>query len=150
MSGNIPGDLKAYGAWYQGQATKQSLDQQADIQEDNARAALEAGELDAQRQMIMAKGKIGGMTAAYGASGVTSNSGSMLEVIRSSYQNAELDNMNIKYGAKLRAINYENQASLNRAGGKSAMTAAYINMASAYVETGEKAAKAAAGGGAGG
>lgn len=119
-------DFKIAGDLIQGNTTANSLNAQAEMMDRNADAAIQAGEVNAQKQMITAQAKMGQTIAGYGASGVTSTSGTLLEVLKASSQNANLDVMNIKHGAEVRAANYRHQAALNRFGAKTALTGSYF------------------------
>lgn len=121
----IGAGLSAYGAIQQGKMTSESLNQQADSLEAQAQESHAKGEYDAMRNQMLAAHRIGTSVAAYGASGVSAGSGSVLDVIQASHQNAELDRLNILHGADIRAINYMNQASMNRYGAESAMQGAH-------------------------
>jgi hypothetical protein len=46
-------------------------------------------------------------------------------VVQASHQNAELDRLNILHGADIRAINYENQAAMDKFGADSAIKGSY-------------------------
>lgn len=129
MAAAVPmalGGMKAAGAIMQGKMTSQSLNAQADMNERNAKEAEAKGQYDAMRQQLMAGRAMGASIAAYGASGVT-NTGSVLEVLHTSSMNAELDRLNILHGADVRAINFQNQAAIDRYGAKSALKAGYWN-----------------------
>lgn len=115
------GAIGAQGQEAQGVATYDALNSQADVQDQNASEALAQGQFNAMRQHMIAEKKIGTSEAAYSAAGVSGNSGSVLEVLRNSATNAELDRLNILHGADVKSINYENQAALNRYGAKSAL-----------------------------
>lgn len=121
----IGAPVAAKGQLVAGQMTSDSLNRQADNLEQQAADARQKGEYDAFRQQIIAGKKIGTSIAAYGANGVAANSGSVLDVIEASHRNAELDRLNILHGADVRAINYLNQASMNRFGGESAVKGSY-------------------------
>ena len=121
----IGAGISAYGDIQQGQMTSDTLNRQADNLSAQAREAEQKGQYDAMREQVIAGQKIGTTEAAYGASGVTSNSGSVMDVVAASHQNAELDRLNILHGADIRAINYQNQASMNRYGGASAVMGSY-------------------------
>lgn len=123
----------AAGALVQGKMTSDSLDAQADSQMQQSYEAERKGQADAMRSQVISAQKIGTATAAYGASGVTSNSGSVLDVIQASTQNAELDRLNILHGADVKAINYANQAALNRYGAKAALSGSYWNAVGAIM-----------------
>lgn len=116
--------VSAYGALQAGQSTSQALNAQADLAIQNAQEAEDKGQFDANRQMLIAGKRIGESTAAYGAAGVT-ESGSVVAVHQSSMANAELDRLNILHGADVRAIQYRNQAAMNRYGAESAIKGSY-------------------------
>jgi hypothetical protein len=119
--------IGAFGAYSAGQAKANALEASAEVQRQNAREAMEAAQFNAARQGMVADQKIGQSTAAYGAAGVTSDSGSVMDVLRSSHANAELDRLNILHGGQIKAINYLNQASMDEMGATSAKTAGYLN-----------------------
>jgi len=128
MSAAIPlvgAGISAYGSVQQGEMTSASLNIQADSLMQQAAEAERKGQFDAMRQQMMAGRKIGAAIAGYGASGVKATSGSVLDVINASHMNSELDRLNILHGADLKAINYQNQASMNRYGGASAKMGGY-------------------------
>lgn len=123
----IGAGVSAIGAIQQGQATSDSLNTQADMQIANASQAEAEGNFNAMKSMLYSNQKIGAITANYGASGVTSASGSVQDVLTSSAANAELDRLNILHGADLKAIQYENQASMERKGAQSAESGAMFS-----------------------
>jgi len=125
MAAIVGTGLSVYGAIQQGQMTSDTLNTQAQNLDAQAKEAESKGQYDAMREQLISGQKIGTSVAAYGASGVAGNSGSALDVIQASHQNAELDRMNILHGADIRAINYENQASMDRYGAQSAKLGSY-------------------------
>jgi hypothetical protein len=128
MSAAIPiagAGLSAYGSIQQGQMTSDTLNTQAKNLTAQAAEAESKGQYDAMREQVVSGQKIGSSIAAYGASGVAGNSGSALDVVQASHQNAELDRQNILHGADIRAINYQNQASMDKYGGQSALLGSY-------------------------
>ena len=60
--------------------------------------------------------------------------------------NSELDRLKILHGADVHAINYENQASLDEMGARSARNASYLNAVSSIMMGGGKVFGAASGG----
>jgi len=144
--------ISAKGALEAGQMTSDSLNAQADSLEAQAQEAEAKGRFDSNRQQLMAGQKIGESTAAYGASGVTSTSGSVMDVIQALHMNAELDRLNILHNADVRAVNYHNQASMDRFGGQSALFGSYWQALSNISGGAIKAASFSAGpsGGSGG
>ena len=83
----------------------QIAQQNADITRQQSAAALQAQ----QRQQTLALGQI---TANYGASGVSSDAGSPLDVLQDSVRQAKLDNLTTQYNYDLKAQGYQNQANL--------------------------------------
>ena len=138
------GVLSAYGDIMQGQMTSQSLQAQAKLQEEQANEAGEAGQFNAARSMLISGQKIGQSIASYGASGVTQGSGSVQDVLGASAANAELDRLNILHGADIKAINYNNQASLDRYGADSALQGSYWKAAGSIEQSATQAAEAGA------
>lgn len=147
--------ISAYGDIQQGQMTSDSLNRQADNLMQQAAESEQKGQYDAMRQQIVAGHRIDTSIAAYGASGVSSSSGSVLDVIHASHMNAEMDRLNILHGADIRAINYQNQASMNRYGAESAKMGSYwkalgaLTMGMVKVDTGSGMQKMGSGGGEG-
>ncbi len=135
------GGLSAIGSLYAGQATASSLNAQAKLQQQNAAEAEQQGAYDAAKSSMIAGTKIGAIQANIGASGVTSQSMSAIEILRSSSANAELDRLNILHGADVKAINYQNQASLDQISANSALTGSYLQAAGALVGGGANAYK---------
>lgn len=133
MSGVMPaigaagGMLGAAGALVKGQMTANSLLAQAKAQELQATEARQAGDYNAFRSQLGATAALGRAEAAYGASGVSSGSVSEQSVLMAGATNAELDRQNIIHGADIKAINYENEASLNRFGANSALQGSYFS-----------------------
>lgn len=117
--------LGAAGSIMQGQSTANALDAQSNLQLQNAQEAEEQGQFNATKQQITSGQKIGAITANFGASGVRSDSGSAIDVLSASNMNAELDRQNILHGADVKAINFENQASMDKLGADSAIKGSY-------------------------
>lgn len=134
MSDSILGGLtSAAGSYYTGQSTANALDAQAQLNTENAQLATEQGQFDAMRQGMIASQKLGAMRANYGASGVESTSGSVMDVMQSSAMNAEMDTANILHGAQVKAINYANEANMEKLGANNAVNASYLNMFASVV-----------------
>ncbi len=127
----IGGMLGAAGALSEAQDKADSLDQEAQIQDKNAAMARQAGKDNAQRQQIVATQKIGGIQADYASSGITSDSGSVLDILRQSHTNAEMDRLEILHGANIKAVNAENRASAARFGASRTRSAGNFNAFSA-------------------
>lgn len=118
--------LSLFGGLQQGFAQGDALDTSAQIARQNAQQAEWAGAFDATRQSIISSKKIAGEQAGYAASGVSQTSGSVLNVLASAHANAELDRQSILHGADVRAIQYENQASMDEISASSARQGAIL------------------------
>lgn len=121
-----------YGSLMEGRQTADLLDNQAQVQESNARQARLSADSNSVRMMTMANKVIGKASASYAAAGVDASSGSVLAVLGASSANAELDRQNILHGGEVKAINFDNQASLDRLGSKHAIQTSYFNALSAF------------------
>lgn len=117
----------AFGALYSGQATADTLDAQADINQGNAQIALQQGVYDSFRHGLKINAQLGSMRANIGASGVSASSGSALDLIQSSVMNGEMDKQNIMRQAQIKSIGFQNEASLEKWGASNALTASYFN-----------------------
>lgn len=118
--------LSAIGSIKAGNDQASSLHYQAEVARQNAQNSLIAAKLNADKSMMQAS-KIQGLDIAnYGASGVSADSGSVLAVLASNTEKAEMDKQNIIYGGQIRAINYENQASIDTVAASRAKTAGYL------------------------
>ncbi len=115
--------FSAFGAAQEGQDTGNALDSQARIQRRNAANAIIAAKQDAYKQSLMSAKQYGAAEASYAAGGVASNSGSVLGVLAASAANAELDRQNILYGGDIRALSYQNQASIDESNARRARDA---------------------------
>lgn len=125
--------FSAFGSLVQGQQTANQLDYNAQVQTNNANLALTAAASNAAKQSVSATRMLGNMSAGYAANGVTQTSGSVMAVMGASAANAELDRQNILYGGQVKAVNYENQASLDKTGATNAINASYFNALSSLV-----------------
>lgn len=147
LSGSTVG---AIGSIYSGQSTANALEVQARENDQNAKLAREQGDYNSMRAGMLAAQHIGGMKAGFGANGVESTSGSVLATLNASAMNAEMDVQNIQKGAAVKAINFENEASMERLGAGNAKTASYFNAFSQMTLGSGKAFGEAPSGGSGG
>lgn len=126
MAAQGSGDLiSGIGGLYAGAMESAALNAQANIQNQNAQLDLEAGNSNAARSQIISGQKIGSIQSAAGGSGVT-QSGSVLSIMAASSMNAEMDRQNILHGEQVKAIQSENQASMDQAGAQSALNGSYF------------------------
>lgn len=133
------GVLSAYGSLSEGQAKSAALEEEARAAEENAVIARKAGKYNALKQSIVADKTIGSMNADYASSGISSDSGSVMDVLRSSHINAELDRQNILYESEMKARNYESRAKAARQGASSAQSAGTINAFASLFSAGANA-----------
>ncbi len=130
----------ALGSIASGYATSQSdkanariAQQNAGIATQNATFAAEEGEQTAGVQGQKTRQTAGAQKAGMGASGVSANSGSNVDVQASTAMIGQTDMMNIRaraarqaYGFETQATGFENQASIDKAAGKNAITEGVI------------------------
>jgi len=122
--------VAAVGAVRQGQAASAAANYNAQLAERNAQAAEAQGAAAAEAQQRDAQRKIGTAVALYGASGVQTDTGSPADVLADSARNASLDNLNIKYNARLRALGLQAQSNLDTANAANSKSAGNINATS--------------------
>jgi hypothetical protein len=113
--------------------------QNASIAESQGNAAAEAQQRDAQR-------RLGSTLAAFGASGVQTDTGSPVDVLTDSARQATLDNLTTRYNYK-RGLGYTTQAQLDSASASNATTAGYLSAAGSLVGGASKAYGMSQGGG---
>lgn len=113
----------------QGQGQAMSAEYNAQIANQNAEVARQQGVAASQAQQRTATRAISAATAAYGASGVQTDSGSPVDVLAESARMATLDNLTLKYNYALKSLGYNNQASLNQAQAQYASTASVLQAA---------------------
>lgn len=128
----IGGAMGAIGAQVQGQSQAMAQQFNADVAQRNAGLARQAAQFDAASQERQARMALGSIRAAYGASGVTS-SGSPLDVLEMSVQNAKRDYNAILYKGELKAMGYEDTRTLSLYGAESAKTQADFATASSLI-----------------
>jgi hypothetical protein len=131
--------LQAAGSIQQGQAARSAANYNAQVAENNAAAARAQAAENARRQRVMNKKALGSIRAGYGASGVTLE-GSPLDVLEESAMNAELDALSIEHAGLVRALGFQNDAALERFGGRNASRAGYMGAAAALLGGGARIA----------
>lgn len=128
------GAIGAIGSLVSGQSQADVLRNQASIQRNNATQAIVASKQNADRQVLISDKQIGSEKEQFAANGVAADSGSVLNVLAASSANAELDRQTILYGGQVRAINYENQASIDSLSADNALTASYYGAAGSAIK----------------
>jgi hypothetical protein len=119
--------MSFFGNIIQGQGQKLAADYNSQIALQNAQIAEQQSGAASEAQQRDASRKIGAATAAYGASGVQTDSASAMDVLAESARNATLDNLTLKYNYALKAAGLKNQAALSEAEGEYASTASVLN-----------------------
>jgi hypothetical protein len=137
--------VAAVGALKSAQAQSQQADAAANAATYNALAdnnratvALQQGNANEEAQRRQAALALGSQTAAMAQSGTDLASGSALDLYKQSATNAELDALNVRYGAQLQAQGLQSQGTLdamqatqNRSNASTAMSAGYLNAGAA-------------------
>lgn len=129
--------VMAVGTIANGVAQSNASKYQANVATQNATAAQQQAQQAALLQERKTKQMLGATTAAYGASGVTTE-GSPLDVLASSASAAELDRQTILYQGHVRAAGYTSDAQLDKMAASSAMTNAGFSAAGALLSGGAK------------
>lgn len=135
------GYFQAVGSLMEANEIDSAYKDQAHDLDRAAQATRNNAEYNAKQLMIQAGKKIGGMSADYAASGISSDSGSVLDVIAGSHANAELDRLNIKHEGDLKAFDYERRATRARSSGDAAMQMGYFNAFASVFGGGVKASQ---------
>lgn len=131
--------VSAVGAVRASQAQAAAANYNAQLAEQNAQVATAQGAAAAEAHDRDTRRKIGSAIASYGASGVQVDTGSPTDVLADSARAASLDNLTIKYNAKLRAMGLQAQAELSRTNADNSLQAGQINATSAVLSGASKA-----------
>lgn len=125
----------AVGNLMRGESEARAAKYNANIAEQNAVIARQQGQVAVEAQQRDAARKIGAMVAAYGASGVQTDSGSPLDVLADSASKSTLDGLTIKYNYTLKALGFDTQAKLDRMGAKTARTSGILGGAASALQS---------------
>lgn len=106
----IGGFFQGMGALMEADDRAWALRDEGDALNRSAKIARAAGKFNAERQQVVAGKQLEEMKVGYATSGVSLDSGSVLDVLRESASNAEMDRMNILYSTELQAKNMEEGA----------------------------------------
>lgn len=120
--------MQAIGSMNQTQDQIWQLGQEAELAGINAQMARDAGRYNAMRQELETNQIVGSQTANFGASGIDLESGNVLDALRQTAVNAELDRQSILRGAELEARQAEYRGAMARIGQKNARTAGLFNL----------------------
>jgi len=130
--------VSVIGAVKQGRAERAAGEMRAEVAEDNSDNIQQQAAANALVQKENAKRAVGATMAAYGASGISADSGSALDVLSNSVSAAERDRQNILYKGRMNAMGYEVDADLERRGAKNAQTQGYFKASAALLNGGSK------------
>ena len=107
--------LSAMGAIQQANAAKSAALYNATLKERDAGLAMQQADREAQQVRWASARAQGSLLAGYGASGITTDTGSPLDVLANSASQAKLDEETVLYNGKLKATGYMSGAALDRA-----------------------------------
>lgn len=147
--------VSAFGQMQQGKAAQQSANYSAQIQANNAEIAKQNASLRMQQgnaavevEQLKNRAKIGAITANQAASGVDVTSDSATDVRSSAAETGMLNAINIRsnaareaYGYQVDATNATAQSQLDRAEGKNAKKAGYLEAGTTLLSGGLDAYK---------
>jgi hypothetical protein len=129
------GVYQQLGIIQQGQAQAAAAEYNARVSLENADIALEQGRYSADLQQRDAQRAYGSVQAAYGASGVTADSGSVVDVLMESTMNATRDNLAIMHNAELESRSYKAQAAMQQQEAQNARTSMLLGVMAAQNST---------------
>lgn len=124
--------VAAVGAIAAGNAQKNAMEYQAEVDEQNAKLAVRHAGRNEERQRMAARQFQGRQLAAIGESGTTL-SGSAADIFRESLFSAEMDALNIRYEGELGRTSAVNSATAARYSGKTAQRSGYLSAAGSLV-----------------
>lgn len=105
--------MQVVGSLTSANANANAASYNAGVATQNAQIADQQGAAAVVQQGRYAARSMGRAVAGYGASGVSLDTGSPLDVLADAAGQAELDALTTKYNYQLKALSYRNQATLN-------------------------------------
>ncbi len=139
MFNPIGGFLQAGGSIMEAHDKADAYNKEAEDYERNASRTRSVGQYNAMRLNIAAGRKFGGISADYAASGVSSDSQSVLDVLQSSHVNAEFDRLNVLHGAEMRAQSMDERSLYDRSASNRATQMGYFNAVTSVFSMGANA-----------
>ena len=139
--------MSVLGSIQQGKAAQASANYNARVQDNNAEIArrnadfaAKEGHANVEKEQLKNRATVGAIKAAQAASGVDVSGPSAVDVRSSAAELGQLNAITIRsnavrkaYGYQTQADSHEDQAALDRAEGKNAKTAGYINAAGTFL-----------------
>ena len=127
---------QAVGTMSEANAKADALNRNAQLADRNAIVAKQQAAHDVARQDKIGRMQIGAIRAGYGASGTTASE----DILSMSITNAELDKLEIQCQGDLRARGYEDEATLDRFGARTAKSQGALRTASVLLSGAAKGA----------
>ena len=118
-----------------GDAEKEAADFNALQAEQDAGLTEQKYQEDERVFRVNTRQELGGIRAAYGASGVSSSEGSAADVLASSAANAELDALKLRHEGVVKAIALRDAAKQMRRTGQAAQTSGYVSAVGSLFST---------------
>lgn len=141
----VGGVVGMAGAQQAGNAKAAADNYNAQVATQNAAYTEQQTAEEIRRQGVYATEVIGAERANYGAAGVSSTSGSALDVLQASAKNAALDALTIQHAGDMKAWAYRSGAALDTMSSQESQTAAMFGTISAGITGASGAARAMAG-----
>ena len=134
------GAISAYGNIMQGFSQNKAAEMNAEIEDDNAQFAMEAGE-DRAKTIL----KVGEMARASirnraSASGLVADTGSPLLVQEEALYESSLDAAKARYAGRVQAYGNRQRAMLYRFSGRQAISAGFMNAAGSLLDSAGRSA----------
>lgn len=123
--------VSAQGAQDAADAKASAANFNASVNLTNADQAIQQSVEEQRKQQVFSSQQIGEARANYGASGVSSASGSALDALQQSNRNAALDSLQIKHAGDMKAWAYKSGATLDQMQASASKTAGSYGVASA-------------------
>lgn len=122
--------ISAGGSFISGMQQQDMANYNAAVAEQNAKMATDKATYDAKMHNQEVRRILAAQRSLYGASGVSSESGSPLLVMDDTVKQGAMDALAIRYGGDVDAAKQRSQANLYRMQGKNAMTSSVIGAGS--------------------
>lgn len=143
----LGGIFSAGGALMEASDKANAYEDQANTLNKNAAMERKIGAYNVMRQQIASGKKIGAIEANSAASGIASDSGTVLSTIQASVTNSEFDRLSILHGADMRASIMEERAKYDMSAADRSRQLGYFNAFGAVFGAGAKSASMAGPGG---
>lgn len=133
------GGLDAYGQYQAGRASEAAANYNAKLLKQQARDEVTRGGIEEQRLRRQQAAFMGRQRAAAGGSGAVASSGSPLNLLAQTAEDAEMDALTLRNNAYRSAWGLNNQAALTKFEGRQARRAGIMNAGSSLLTSGAQA-----------